>query len=203
MEQIVCNAFQWIEKFMEVMTDEKAWYYHQKETKSVDEMHDGDIAIYREPYTAEEWKWGQWRNVRKYRYNIGVKCGDKILGRSLDKDGQHKYFKYTHEWHLLIIDDKIYQRAVKAKQKEEAEKEAARLHRIAMEEAEKQRVKEMEEEAERKRKEAQQREYERLEQPMVITVGMWEELQRKISDMQEQIENLDRYDRMDAPCGEW
>ena len=95
----------------------------------------------------------------------------------------------------IVISDEVYQRT-----KDKVEKQIAREKKLAEELVEQQRRDEEQmcifKENLRKQKEADrlariQAEEERRAEPMMITVGMWEDLMKQLSDLQETVSNLD------------
>ena len=104
------------------------------------------------------------------------------------------------KWQMLSIDpisitDEIYQKA-----KDKLDKQIAREKKYAEERAEQQRREEEQmhifKENLRKQKEADslariQAEEERRAEPMMITVGIWEDLMKQLSDLQETVSDLE------------
>ena len=95
----------------------------------------------------------------------------------------------------IVISDEVYQRT-----KDKVEKQIAREKKLAEELAEQQRRDEEEmrifKENLRKQEETDrlariQAEEERRTEPMMITVGMWEDLMKQLSDLQETVSNLE------------
>ena len=95
----------------------------------------------------------------------------------------------------IVISDEVYQRT-----KDKVEKQIARKKKLTEERAEQQRREEEQmrilKENLRKHEEADrlariQAEEERRAKPMMITVGMYEDLMKQLSDLQETVSNLD------------
>ena len=95
----------------------------------------------------------------------------------------------------IVISDEVYQRT-----KDKVEKQIAREKKLAEERAEQQRREEEQmrifKENLRKQEKADrlariQAEEERCAEPMMITVGMYEDLMKRLSDLQETVSNLD------------
>ena len=95
----------------------------------------------------------------------------------------------------IVISDEVYQRT-----KDKVEKQIAREKKLAEERAEQQRRDEEQmrilKENLRKQEKADhlariQAEEERCAEPMMITVGMYEDLMKRLSDLQETVSNLD------------
>ncbi|WQJ53338.1 MAG: hypothetical protein [Wendovervirus sonii] len=200
------EVFDMIARFTAVMDGAKMWRYRVTEK---DDISDGSIVIARECYSADEWKQfgghdgrGAWVSVKKYKYYVGVKEGDVVLSAKIASDGKHVPFLHGHDWFKLEIDEKAYDRAVKAKAKADAEAEKAKSREIERQKAEEERIRRMEEEAEKARIEKIRLEEERLAAPLVITVGMWEAMQKHISELESRLEDVASYVDMHDPLEE-
>ena len=125
---------------------------------------------------------------------------NNIYKFDLYDNGCCNFNRTLEKWQMLSIDlisitDEIYQKA-----KDKLDKQIAREKKHAEERAEQQRREEEQmcifKENLRKQEEAGrlariQAEEERRAEPMMITVGMWEDLMKQLSDLQETVSNLE------------
>lgn len=125
---------------------------------------------------------------------------NNIYKFDLYDNGCYIFNETLEKWQIISIDpisitDEIYQKA-----KDKLDKQIAREKKLAEERVEQQRREEEQmrifKENLRKQEEADrlariQAEEERRAEPMMITVGMWEDLMKQLSDLQETVSNLD------------
>lgn len=125
---------------------------------------------------------------------------NNIYKFDLYDNGCYIFNETLEKWQIIsivpiVISDEVYQRT-----KDKLEKQIAREKKLAEERAEQQRRDEEQmrifKENLRKQEEADrlariQAEEERRAEPMVITVGMYEDLMKQLSDLQETVSNLD------------
>lgn len=125
---------------------------------------------------------------------------NNIYKFDLYDNGRYIFNGTLEKWQIIsivpiVISDEVYQRT-----KDKVEKQIAREKKLAEERAEHQRRDEEQmrifKENLRKQEEADrlariQAEEERRAEPMMITVGMYEDLMKQLSDLQETVSNLD------------
>ena len=125
---------------------------------------------------------------------------NNIYKFDLYDNGRYIFNGTLEKWQIIsivpiVISDEVYQRT-----KDKVEKQIAREKKLAKERAEQQRRDEEQmrilKENLRKQEEADRlarihAEEERLAEPMMITVGMYEDLMKQLSDLQETVSNLD------------
>lgn len=125
---------------------------------------------------------------------------NNIYKFDLYDNGRYIFNGTLEKWQIIsivpiVISDEVYQRT-----KDKVEKQIAREKKLAKERAEQQRRDEEQmrilKENLRKQEEADrlariQAEEERRAEPMMITVGMYEDLMKQLSDLQETVSNLD------------
>ena len=125
---------------------------------------------------------------------------NNIYKFDLYDNGCYIFNETLEKWQIIsivpiVISDEVYQHT-----KDKVEKQIAREKKLVEERAEQQRRDEEQmrilKENLRKQEEADclariQAEEERRAEPMMITVGMWEELMKQLSDLQETVSNLD------------
>ena len=125
---------------------------------------------------------------------------NNIYKFDLYDNGRYIFNGTLEKWQIIsivpiVISDEVYQRT-----KDKVEKQIAREKKLAEERAEQQRRDEEQmrilKENLRKQEETDrlariQAEEERRVEPMMITVGMYEDLMKQLSDLQETVSNLD------------
>lgn len=125
---------------------------------------------------------------------------NNIYKFDLYDNGRYIFNGTLEKWQIIsivpiVISDEVYQRT-----KDKVEKQIAREKKLTEERAEQQRRDEEQmrilKENLRKQEEADrlariQAEEERRAEPMMITVGMYEDLMKQLSDLQETVSNLD------------
>lgn len=125
---------------------------------------------------------------------------NNIYKFDLYDNGRYIFNETLEKWQIIsivpiVISDEVYQRT-----KDKVEKQIAREKKLVEERAEQQRRDEEQmrilKENLRKQEEADrltriQAEEERRAEPMMITVGMYEDLMKQLSDLQETVSNLD------------
>lgn len=174
---------------------------HYKILRSVEA---GDLALIRvkdEPSVYNNYS----RAIHTYLIKL-----NGIVSKEKEHNDVYKFYVYNdgcvrsngtlEKWQIIsivpiVISDEVYQRT-----KDKVEKQIAREKKLAEERAEQQRREEEQmrifKENLRKQEEADclariQAEEERRAEPMMITIGIWEDLMKQLSDLQETVSNLD------------